>query len=244
MATQAPQAPLAAAQPPGFRGTRRRAVVTSLLINGAAPFVIYYALKHYTHVSDFFAIVATGVPSTIDSLVGVARNRRIDVLAGVVLVGIAVSLVLISLGGSTKLYLIRESFFTAAFGLAYLVSLLFPKPLAYYFARQFMVGNNAEGIAWFERFWQSNEAFRNLLRRIGLIWAVALLFEAALRTYLVLTLTTEQFLAVSPFVFYGITGALILWSFWIGRRARRRGEAARRRQEARQPSSPTSGSEG
>lgn len=142
---------------------------------------------------------------------------------------------LISLGGSTKLYLIRESFCTAAFGLAYLVSLLFPKPLAYYVARQFTAGNDAEGIAWFEGLWQTHAAFRSLPRRIGLAWAVSLLVEAALRTYLVITLTTEQFLAVSPFVFYGITGALILRSIVLGRRARRRGEeAARRHDEAEQ----------
>ena len=198
-----------------------RSVAISLIVNAVLPIIIYNALKSYTNVSDFVALVATGVPSIIDSLFGIARNRRIDFLAGFILVTIAVSLVLITLGSDPKVYLVRESFFTAAFGLAYLVSLPFPKPLAYYFARQFAAGNTKEGIAWFEQMWQ-NPAFRRILRLIGLYWSIGLLVEATLRFYLVFTLSIQQFLFVSPFVFYGITGLLVVGQFLIIRRIRKR----------------------
>ena len=54
-----------------------------------------------------------------------------------------------------------------------------------------------------------------------------LLFEAVVRTYMVYVLPVERFLAISPFVLYGITGALIALSVWQGKRARRRGDARR-----------------
>jgi hypothetical protein len=198
-----------------------RSVAISLIINAALPIIIYDVLKTYTSASDFVALLATGVPSTIDSLVGIVRRRHIDFLAGFTLVSIAVSLIVIAFGSDPKVYLVRESFFTAAFGIAYLVSLPFPKPLAYYFARQFMAGNTQEGIARFEQRWQS-PVFRRILRLMGLYWSIGLLLEAALRFYLVFTLSVQQFLFISPFVFYGITGLLIAGQFLIIRRVRKR----------------------
>jgi hypothetical protein len=211
-------------QPKQIMGDRKailRSVAISLIINAALPIIIYNVLKTYTNASDFVALLATGVPSTIDSLIGIVRRRRIDFLAGFTLVTIAVSLIIIAFGSDPKVYLVRESFFTAAFGIAYLVSLPFPKPLAYYFARQFVAGNTQEGIARFEQLWQK-PMFRRMLRLIGLYWSIGLLLEAALRFYLVFTLSVQQFLFVSPFVFYGITSLLIAGQFIIVRRVRKR----------------------
>jgi intracellular septation protein A len=56
-------------------------------------------------------------------------NRKLDVLSLLVLTGIALSLVATLLGGSPRLLLVRESLVTGIFGLIFLGSLLFPKPL-------------------------------------------------------------------------------------------------------------------
>lgn len=72
-------------------------LLSSIVINAALPVVIYWALKTYTSSSDFVALVASGVPSLIDSIVGVIRRKRIDLLAGIVLFGIITSLVTMAL---------------------------------------------------------------------------------------------------------------------------------------------------
>jgi hypothetical protein len=208
-------------------------LLSSIVINAALPIVIYWALKTYTGSSDFVALVASGVPSLIDSIVGVIRRKRIDLLAGIVLFGIITSLATMALGGSPKIYLIRESFFTAAFGLAYLVSLFFPRPLAFYFARHFATGNNPENIHWFDSLWQYQQ-FRHTMRVVTIVWGIGFLFEAALRTYLVMVLSIEQFLIISPFVLYGIIGALVIWMFLYSRQGRKRGEELRQRMQAEQ----------
>src|SRR5215469_12553064 len=100
-----------------------RGIIYNLVINAVLPFVIYTLLKNYIGVSELVALFASGVPPVIDSIVGVIRKGRIDFIAGIVLLSIVFSLVLIMLGGSPRLYLIRESFFTAAFGVVYLTSL-------------------------------------------------------------------------------------------------------------------------
>jgi hypothetical protein len=215
-----------------------QSLISSIVINGVLPFLIYWALKTYTSSSDFLALVASGVPSLIDSIAGVIRRKRIDFLSGIVLLGIAVSLITIALGGSPKVYLVRESFFTAAFGLAYLISLLFPRPLSFYFARYFATGNHPENIVWFNSLWQYPQ-FRHSMRVTTIVWGIAFLLEAVTRTYLVITLSTEQFLVISPIVLYGITGTLIVWTFLYSRQGRKKGEEIRKRMKAEKQTNPT-----
>ena len=212
-------------------------LASSIVINAALPLLIYLALKKYTGTSDFLALVASGVPPTIDSIIGVIRRKRIDLLAGIVLASIVISLILIALGGSPKVYLVRESFFTAAFGLAFLVSLLFKRPLAFYFSRYFATGNHPENIPWFDSLWQYQQ-FRHTMRVVTVVWGIGFLFEAALRTFLVTVLSTVQFLIVSPFVLYGIIGVLVGWMFLYSRQGRKKGEAIRQRMQAEQRTSP------
>lgn len=205
----------------------------SIGLNVVLPILLYLVLKKYTGASDFLALVISGLPSLIASIVGVVHRRRIDLLAGFVVTGIIVTLILIALGGSPKVYLIRESFFTAAFGLAYLVSLLFSRPLAFYVSRYFATGNHPENIPWFDSLWQYGQ-FRHQMRVITVVWGIGFLFEAALRTFLVIVLSTVQFLIVSPFVLYGIIAILLVWMFLYSRQGRKKGEALRQRMQAEQ----------
>lgn len=211
-------------------------MVSSIAMNIVLPILIYLILKNYTAASDLLALVASGVPPLIDSFVSVIRRKRIDLLAGIVLVCIVITLIMAALSGSPKVYLIRESFFTAAFGLAYLISLLFPRPLAFYFARFFVTGNHPDNIPWFDSLWQYQQ-FRHTMRVITVVWGIGFLFEAVLRTYLVNVLSTVQFLIISPFVLYGIIGILVVWMVLYSRQGRKKGEEIRLRMQAEQHAS-------
>ena len=74
---------------------------------------------------------------------------------------------------------------------------------------------------------------------VTVVWGIGLLFEAALRTFLVTALSTEQFLIISPFVLYGITGILLVWMFLYSRQGRKKGEEMRQRMQAEQHASPS-----
>lgn len=52
-----------------------------------------------------------------------------------------------------------------------------------------------------------------------------MLADVAVSVALVFELSVRQYLLVNPILGYGTTGALSLWSFLYGRRAKRRGEA-------------------
>ena len=53
------------------------------------------------------------------------------------------------------------------------------------------------------------------------MWGLGFVLEAGVRTYLVFTLSIEQFLIASPVVFYGFYAVLLGWSVAFGRRKRR-----------------------
>lgn len=56
------------------------------------------------------------------------------------------------------------------------------------------------------------------------VWGVALLGEAVVRTILVYELTVTEFLAVSNFVMYGFIGAAIVFTVSFRKRAKKRFE--------------------
>lgn len=219
---QQPTPPLAQPSPQGaMKGLAR-----SLIINGLLPWLVYHILKTNLDVPELTALLASGAPPLIDSIISIIRTRTIDIVAAISLLAILVGLGLFALGGDAKLYLIRESFFTVLVGLAFLVSLLLPKSLLFYAARQVITGNTPEGIATFEDKWQNNpqfrSAFRNRLRPFELLWGIGMLVEAAVRTYLVYSLPVEEFLAISPFVLYGITFGLFGFQLWLMHQLRKR----------------------
>jgi len=57
------------------------------------------------------------------------------------------------------------------------------------------------------------------------VWALGWLSEFALRVVMVLTLSVGRVLAISPFVFNGVTIGLIAWTLAYVRRRRARGQS-------------------
>ncbi len=208
-------------------------ITYSVVVNGILPIIIFQLLKSYTTLSDFWALVLSGVPPILDTIIGVARKGQVDIIAGIALVSIVVNILLIVFGGSPRLLLIRESFFTGAFGLAYLVSLLFPRPLGFYFARQFVTGNVPEKVADFNNMWQY-PGFRYVMRLTTLVWGIVFLLEVTVRTYLAFTLTIAQSVVILPIVWYIAFGGVMLWTMLYSRHARKHGEEMRARRVAQE----------
>src|SRR3979409_86115 len=150
--------------PPGAEGPKGvvplvRRFRPSILINGVAPYFIYFVLHHQFQVAELPALLATSIPPLLDALVGIVRWRRIDFQAGFVLFTIGLSFGLVGVGGDPRLVLIRESFITVGIGLAFILSNPLPRPLGFFFARYFMAGNDQARLAWVNNRWQRSASF-------------------------------------------------------------------------------------
>lgn len=197
-----------------------RDLLPSIILNGAIPLAIYLLLKH-DHYSDLMALSASVLFPAIGSVISIVRQRTLDLIATLALVGIAVSILAVFLGGDPKLLLIRESFFTGALGIACFVSLLFPRPLMFYFGRYFATANNPARRDQYNGLWQY-PSFRFVNRVITVVWGVAYAGEFILRVILVYTLPPAVVLGVSPLILGGLTILVIAWTFAYARRAARR----------------------
>jgi len=120
------------------------AIVWGIVLNAIVPVVLYKLSKRYLSPSEFTALVVASMFPLAKNVFDVVRRGQVDPVSIVVLLGIAADGVALLCGGSARLLLVRESFFTGAFGFACFISLLFPRPIMFYFARYFMAGTDPQ----------------------------------------------------------------------------------------------------
>ena len=199
-------------------------VLVEALVNFILPFVIYsYAEAPLGAVR---ALLASSAPPILWSLIEFARHRRLDALSVLVVSGIALSLLAMLGGGGVRFLQLREKLVTGVIGLVFLGSALIGKPLIYELARASMRRKSAAEAEQFEAL-QVHAGFRRTMTVMTLVWGLGLLADVAVAVVLVFVLSIREYLLVNPILGYGTMGALSLWSFLYGRRAKRRGEARR-----------------
>jgi hypothetical protein len=212
-------------RPPGGGGTtpNLRGLLPSLLLGAIVPFAAYTVLT-WQGVAEVPALIVAGVFPALGVVWSLARTRRADVIGLISLAFIIVGVATSFLTGNPQFILIKESILTGVFGLICLLSLLAPKPLMFYFGRQFASGGDPVRAAAFEDLWQYPQ-FRAVQRTITIAWGGGYVLEALARIALTFVLPVAIFLIVSPVLAFGVTVALITWTMAYARRAARRGQA-------------------
>jgi len=215
----------------GFIRGNGPTIAVEATVNFILPYVIFaFAQPHY---GDVQALILSSIPPILWSLAEFARHRRVDALSMLVLLGIVLSLVAVAGGGSARFLQLREKLVTVLIGCIFLGSALIGKPLIYQLARAQMVRNSSDELEEFESL-RSNKYFRRTMMVLTVVWGLGLLVDAAISIALVYTLSIKAYLAVNPFVSYGTTGALSLWTFLYVRQQRRKGAERRAAAEAAQ----------
>ena len=191
-----------------------RSLLPSLILSIACMLIIYTLLRPHFPPSSILPLLVASLCPLLANVVSLVRQRQLDVFGIMVLLGLAVSIIGVLLGGNQRLLLIRESFVTGVIGLAFLVSLILPKSLGYYFARQFLTANDPKKRERFARLWQ-HPHFQGVLRGGTIFWGLLLMGEFVLRVMMVLTLPIPVVLAVSPIVFNAlIFGGIAVSAVW------------------------------
>jgi hypothetical protein len=201
---------------------------THILVEALVNFILPYAIYSFAEApfGAVRALLVSSVPPILWSLVEFTRRRQLDALSLLVLSGIALSLLAMVGGGGVRFLQLREKLVTAAIGLAFLGSALIGKPLVYELARATMRRKSEDEAREFEAL-QIHAAFRRTMMVMTLVWGFGLLAEFVVSVSVMFVLSIREYLLVSPIIGYGTMGALSLWSFLYGRRAKRRGEARR-----------------
>lgn len=195
-------------------------IVRDVALDTTIPLICYYAAKRLFSASDFTALVVASLFPIVKSAWRIGRHREIDPVALLIVLGIASSALALLFSGDARLLLVRESFVTGAFGIACLLSLAFPRPMMFYFARYFMAGRDPERRKLFESRWQYPAA-RRAHRLVTIVWGVVFLAEFVARVVLVYSLPPTVVLGIAPVVTAVVTVATIVWTFRYAARIRR-----------------------
>jgi hypothetical protein len=197
-----------------------------ILVEALVNFILPFAIYNYAEgpLGPVRALLASSAPPILWSLVELVRHRRLDALSVLVVSGIALSLLAMLGGGGARFLQLREKLATGAIGLAFVGSALIGKPLIYELARASMRRKSDGEAEEFEAL-QVHAGFRRTMTVMTLVWGLGLLADVAVSVVLVFVLSIREYLIVNPILGYATTGALALWSFLYGRRAKRRGEA-------------------
>lgn len=191
-------------------------LVMEILVNFVLPYVIYSHAK--PRFGDAHALMASSLPPVAWSLVEFARKRRVDAISIIVIAGIALSLLAFIGGGGVRFLQLRENLVGGLVAVAFLISAAVGRPLIYEVARAGAARKSAAEAARLGDLRQ-DAAFRRDMMVMTLVWGFGLLASTALSCVLVFSLTIRQYLLVSPFVGYGTTAPLALWTFAYVRRA-------------------------
>lgn len=195
-------------------GQMLRATVVTLFLDAGLS-VLAYGAARLLGASPFVALVVGAVVALARAGWVLARRREVDPFAlfmvGIYVFGLATSF----LTGSPRFLLAKESAGTAAAGLAFVLTCLRGKPLAYHAARRVAAPTEHESAEW-EQLWATEPVFRHRFVVMSLVIGGALLLEAVVRLPLVFWLPTDVMAVVSPIMTPVVVTLTSIWSIRYG----------------------------
>src|SRR5579883_1045633 len=131
-----------------------RSLLPGLILSIVCMLVVYNLLRPHFPPSSVVPLLVSSLCPLLANVVSIVRQHHLDVFGIMVLIGLVVSAIGVLLGGNQSLLLIRESFVTGVIGLTFLISMILPKSLGYYFAKQFITANDPGKSESFTVLWQ------------------------------------------------------------------------------------------
>ncbi|WNI24720.1 VC0807 family protein [Streptomyces sp. ITFR-16] len=186
-------APVAGTPAEAAAFTPRRALLDSLmplLVDVGVPLVSYYVLKA-AGLGTFGALAWSSVVPAVRTAWGVARDRRLNALAALMVSVNAVGLLLSLVAGDPRLMLLKDSAVSSTIGLVVLVTALRGRPMMTAGLRPWLTRGEAVKSAAWQRLSTESTAFRRAEVRFSAVWGAALVAECAVRAVGAYTLPVE-----------------------------------------------------
>jgi hypothetical protein len=192
------------------RGSRFRSRLPSLLMNVAVPLVIDLLAKKYMSTID--ALLLASVVPALFTLGNFIVKKHIDFLGVLSIVSLLLSAVIALLFNIPRLLLIQTSSVIGLLGLLMLISLLFPRPALWYFARSILGQNDPPRYASFNFGWSNLPQYRSFYRTLTAVWGCVTFGNLILQAILAFTLPIPVMLVLSPILVTCIMVLTVIWS--------------------------------
>lgn len=213
-------------------------IAPSLIAGVAVPLAVYFTVRRHVS-SDATALIIAGTFPAAWVAVQWVRTRRVDIIGAITLFGFLAG-VLAShlLGGNAFVLKVRDSAFTALFGIACLISLRLRRPMMFHIGKALSCGDDPRRRAAYDELYEIEEAQR-VFALITVCWGIGLILDAAGRVLLAAMLSTASFLIVAPILAGIVFGGLFVFTGVYSRHARQAGETELAEQGMTYPSVST-----
>lgn len=166
--------------------------------------LIYYLAR--LHVSENSALLLSAIPLVLGAVVEVRYQHPINAFVLFSLLNVTVQLICnLAFPGSRILFLLENSLVIGVYGISFLGSFLFGKPLLLGLLKSAVMGSSFAHSKRFTR-WQTAE-YRSLFTFLTAFWGIGLLLELGISVLLVFLLPSEKFLLINRLItccFFGI----------------------------------------
>jgi len=201
--------------PTGRSASPQREIVMSLLVNAVAPIAVFYGLRA-AGVDQWPALLLGLLAPGAKALHSVITKRRVDMLAGLVVTALLLSVALSFLTGSPRTLLARDGWVTAVVG-SWILLTLWRTPYYLYALRTFTSGTLREQI---NIAWRDTPAFRRVVHGCTMIWGFALLLDAVSTVVLAYTMPIDSVPLIAGLKLVGlIVLAEVISQLYFRRRA-------------------------
>jgi intracellular septation protein A len=195
----------------------------TLLFNGLLPYLTYAYLTGHgaSEVQGLLVIAAWPV---VELLLYYLLHRRLDEFGAMILLMFLLTALSAVAYNSSRLLLLKESALTVLLGTAFLVSLLLPRPLMFWFGRKFATDGTPESLAWWNSLWRY-PGFRHTQRVLTVLWGLSFVGQGVLLGALTAVVSTKTMVGLNSTVPYICIGLMVLFTVVYSRRSAARGAA-------------------
>lgn len=157
-------------------------VVTAIDVGVA---ILAFQVARDLGASDVVAYIAGSVGPILGSLAVWVRAKQISGASLAILAFTLLSALAVFVGSrSPDVLLYKDAVVTGLIGLIFAGSLLFPRPLVFYFGQRYATDGTHEGMERWKALWQYR-TFRQSQYVISLVWGVVYLVEAAVKAWVI-----------------------------------------------------------
>jgi hypothetical protein len=180
-----------------------------LILDVAVPIGAYYLLKDGFGTSTFAALAWSSVVPALRTGWTAGRERKVNGIAGLILVVNVVSLLLGFVSGDPRLMLAKDSGVSSTVGIGILVSVVLGRPMMTVCLKPFLVKDAAKEAAW-GRLMDGTAAasadFRRKERVFSAVWGGVLLAECVVRIVGAFTVPVDTMVWLGSVVAFGAMG--------------------------------------
>jgi hypothetical protein len=185
-------------------------LVPTLVVGVAVPIAIFKILEALG-VAPVWALGAGSIPVALNNVRLWVKSRRLEPIGILMLAGVGGGAVGSLVTGSLFSRIVTDCLLGSAWGLAFLGSLLAPRPVLFFILRQLAAGGDASRTDTWNGLWRHG-AFRSAMRSITAAWGLSYFAGVLVELALTRMLTLDTVVMIGPIMSIGVTLLLVVFT--------------------------------